>query len=279
MRRKLHQSFHSVLCLFLVLLGISSPAAASAEKILKIGGVGASLGATKLLAAAFEKRHPGIRIRVLPSLGSGGSIKAAAQGAIDIGIAGRPMKAEEQKLGLHVIEYARTPLVFITRKEINKTDLTTQELLQILTGKLLNWPDGKRIRMILRTATDSESIALKAASPEIGTALDVALEGQGMQVALTSQDCAETVARVPGALAYSTLALVRTEKLPLKILSYNGVTPGLKTISDGSYPFSELLYMVTKARPSGEIKQFIDFLLSPEGKKILKQTGNLTIAN
>lgn len=279
MRRKLHQSLPSVLCLFLLFLGISLPAAAYAEKILKIGGVGASLGTTKLLAAAFEKMHPGIRIRVLPSLGSGGSIKAAARGAIDIGIAGRPMKAEEQKLGLHVIEYARTPLVFVTRKEINKTDLTTQELLQILTGKLLTWPNGQRIRMILRPASDSDSIALKAASPEIGAALDSALAGKGMQIALTSQDCAETVARVPGALAYSTLALVSAEKRPLKILSYNGVTPGLKTISDGSYPFSELFYMVTKVPPAGEIKQFIDFVLSPAGKKILQQTGNLTSTN
>lgn len=279
MRRKLHHSFQSALCLLLVLLGISLPAAASAEKILKIGGVGCSLGTTKLLAAAFEKRHPGIKVRVLPSLGSGGSIKAAAQGAIDIGIAGRPMKAEEQKLGLHVTEYARTPLVFVTRKEINKTDLTTQELLQILTGKILTWPDGQRIRMILRPATDSESIALKAASPEIGTALDSALAGQGMQIALTAQDCAETVARVPGALAYSTLALVSAEKRPLKILSFNGVSPGLKTISDGSYPFSELLYMVTKDPPSRQIKLFINFVLSPEGKKILQQTGNLTVTN
>jgi phosphate transport system substrate-binding protein len=99
-----------------------------------------------------------------------------------------------------------------------------------------------------------------------------------MQIALTSQDCANSVERVPGALGFSTLTLVKSEKRPLKVLSFNGVTPDLKTIADNSYPFSELLYLVTKDAPTGLIKQFVDFVLSPEGRKILKQTGNLAIA-
>lgn len=77
--------------------------------------MGCALGTTKLLAAAFEKSHPGVRISVLPSLGTSGSIKAVNQGAIDIGIGGRPMKEDERRLGLHILEY-----------------LTTQELLGIL---------------------------------------------------------------------------------------------------------------------------------------------------
>ena len=262
----------------LLLIVMLLPSAAFGEQVLKIGGVGCVLGSMKILAAAFEKSHPGVKVKVLPSLGTSGSLKAVHQGAIDIGIGGRPMKAEEQGLGLHTIEYARTPLVFVTKKEIAKNDLTTQEFLKILRGELQTWPDGRRIRMVLRPATDSEHIVLKTASPEIGKALENALAQKGMQVALTSQDCANAVEGVSGALGYSTLTLVLSEKRPLKILSYNGVTPDLKTIADKSYPFSELLYLVTKDAPAGLIKQFIDFLLASEGRKILRQTGNLPIS-
>lgn len=73
------------------------------------------------------------------------------------------------------------------------------------------------------------------------------------------------------------LSLVKAERRPLKVLTYNGVTPDLNTIADGSYPFSNLLYMITKDAPSGLSKRFVDFVLLPVGKKILNQTGNLTI--
>lgn len=272
------KSSSAALCLCLLLLGFIFPAAGYAEKQLKIGGVGSSLGTMKLLAAAFEKKHPGVKCTILSSLGTSGSIKAVAKGAIDIGIGGRPMNLEELKLGLHIIDYAATPLVFVTQEVNRKNDLSREELISILSGEMQTWPDGQRIRMILRPATDSESIVLKTVSPEIGKALYSAMANKVMQVALTSQECADSAERVPGSLAYSTLTLLKAEKRKLKILSFNGITPDLKTIADGSYPFTERLYLITKVKPSGIIKQFVDFILDGEGRKILQQTGNLVTA-
>lgn len=272
------KSFSAVICLCLLVHGFVFPSAGYAEKQLKIGGVGSSLGTMKLLAAAFEKKHPGVKCTILSSLGTSGSIKAVAKGAIDIGIGGRPMNMEEQKLGLHIINYAATPLVFVTREDNRKTDLSREELIRILTGEMQSWPDGQRIRMILRPATDSESIVLKTVSPEIGKALYSAMAHKVMQVTLTSQECADSAERVPGSLAYSTLTLLKTEKRKLKILSFNGISPDLKTIADGAYPFTERLYLITKGNPSGIIKQFVDFVLSADGGNILKQTGNLVTA-
>jgi phosphate transport system substrate-binding protein len=260
------------------MLGFGVPAAESTEKQLKIGGVGSSLGTMKLLTAAFEKKHPGVECTVLSSLGTSGSIRAVAKGAIDIGIGGRPMNVEEMGLGLHIINYAATPLVFVTKEDTRKTDLSRDELVRILAGELQTWPDGQRIRMILRPATDSESILLKTVSPEIGKALDNAKAHKFMQVALTSQECADSAEKIPGSLTYSTLTLIKSEKRKLKILSFNGITPDLKTIADGSYPFAERLYLITKDKPSGIVKQFVDFVLGADGKKILKQTGNLVTA-
>lgn len=52
---------------------------------IKIGGAGSALGSMKMLGAAFEKKHPGVKVVVLPSLGSIGGIKAVSKGALDNG--------------------------------------------------------------------------------------------------------------------------------------------------------------------------------------------------
>jgi phosphate transport system substrate-binding protein len=56
-------------------------------------------------------------------------------------------------------------------------------------------------------------------------------------------------------------------------LQVNGVLPSLETIRSGKYPLSRDLFMYTRAAPSGEIKEFIDFCLSPAGQAIVGKVG------
>lgn len=98
--------------------------AATAEEI-KIGGTGAALGTMRLLAEAFSKRNPDVKITVPSSLGSGGGINAAAKGAIDIAVSSRPLSDDERKLGLMESEYARTPLVFAVSAKSKITAITS----------------------------------------------------------------------------------------------------------------------------------------------------------
>jgi len=45
------------------------------------------------------------------------------------------------------------------------------------------------------------------------------------------------------------------------------------TAAGGSYPIARDLYYYTNGDPKGEIKEFIDFILSPEGQKIVEEVG------
>jgi phosphate transport system substrate-binding protein len=74
-----------MLFFIIVALSLTLPATVFAEGILKIGGSGSSLGTMKLLAQAFEKSPPGVKVKVLASLGSAGAIKAISKKAIDKG--------------------------------------------------------------------------------------------------------------------------------------------------------------------------------------------------
>lgn len=65
-------------------------AIAARSTIVKVGGSGFALGIIKILAESFEKKHPDVHIRTVPSLGSAGGIKALLAGRVDIALSSRP---------------------------------------------------------------------------------------------------------------------------------------------------------------------------------------------
>jgi len=95
---------------------------------LRIGGTGAALGTMQLLGEVFGARHPDIRIKIVPNLGSAGGIQAAAGGAIDLAVTSRPLKQDELKLGTSELEYGRTPFVFAVNMKSRITETTLAQL-------------------------------------------------------------------------------------------------------------------------------------------------------
>lgn len=271
------KGFVRILILVIVFTSLILHSPALAEEVFKIGGAGSALGSMKLLAAAFEKSHPGVKAVVLSSLGSIGGIKAVPKGGIDVGLTGRPLNDEELKMGLSVIEYARTPVIFITRNNINVSNLSTEEIIKILRGEIQTWPNGERIRPILRQAAESNAIAVNRISPEMRKAMEIAMSRPWRVVALTDQESTDMVEKTPGAFGFCTLTQIISEKRPLKILSYNGIPPITKNLVNDSYPLYKSHFMITKPKPSAMVKEFIDFVRSSEGKRILEEAGNSVI--
>ena len=52
-----------------------------------------------------------------------------------------------------------------------------------------------------------------------------------------------------------------------------GVEPGVEAARSGKYPISRKLYIYTAGEPTGEAKAFIDWILSPDGQKIVAHEG------
>jgi len=276
MKRRITLFIKSFLSVTLITGFIFCSGVLAGEEI-KIGGAGSALGSMKLLAAGFEKKYPGVKVVVLSSLGSIGGIKAVSKGALDIGIIGRPLNDEERKLGLSVIEYSKTPLIFITKKNINVSDLSTQELIKIFKGDTQTWPDGERIRLILRQPAESNAIVVKEISTEMSKAMDIAMSRPWRVVALTDQETTDIIEKTPGAFGFCTLTQIISEKRDLKMLSYNGQPPMIKNRVNESYPLFKSHAMVMKKEPSAIAKRFIDFARSPDGERILRESGNAMI--
>ena len=146
---------------------------------MKIGGTGFGLGVMKKLAQAFDNAHPGDTIQVLPSLGSSGGIKALTQGVLDLAISGRPLKETETGRGIDAHVLSKTPFIFIVYQGVPKNGIFLRELAQILRGDSRTWPDGSRIRPVLRPESDSITRVLRQISSEMDQAVTLAMARKG----------------------------------------------------------------------------------------------------
>lgn len=270
----------SRILLFIIIIthvSLTWPAAVLAKERLMIGGVGSALASMKILGKAFEKSHRGMKIKILPSLGSTGGIKAVSRNAIDIGLSSRFLNDEERRFGLSVMEYARSPLVFVANRNVPVSNITSDDIVKIYSGDKTIWPDGQRIRTPLRQLNETDIRIVKGISPEISKAIDAAMSRPGMMTVLTDQDNADMIESTPGAFGISSLTQVISEKRQLKVLSYNGMAPSTGTLASGSYPLSKLFFTVTRKNVSEPVRKFLAFMRSAQGRKILEENGNFVI--
>jgi phosphate transport system substrate-binding protein len=273
----LHVKSGMLLFLFTLNVIIMAPAIALTAEVIKIGGTGAALGPMAKLAAAFEKSNPGIKVVVLPSMGSRGAVKAIAQKAIDMGILGRPLNDDEAGRGESAALFAKTPFIVIANRDVGVNDISMQDIVKIYRGDMLRWPDGNRIRIPLRPDFDASTLILRQISPEMSAAVDMARSREGTIKADTDQNNASVIQETSGAVGFSALSLVLSEKRKVKILRLDGVTPSINNLSNGTYPLFVPLFTITNKEVSAGARKFLNFLRSAEGKRILVQNGCLSL--
>jgi len=91
-----------------------------------------------------------------------------------------------------------------------------------------------------------------------------------------SKDVVDLVEKTPCAIGYSGLAYA-TDHVKLACIAKETdgpcVDPSIETASDGSYPIARPLFMYTNGEPKGEIKNYLDWILSDEGQCIILKKG------
>ena len=247
---------------------------AGAADEVKIGGTGGALGAMHLLADAYQKLNPATRVTVLPSLGSGGGIKALLAGSIQIAVSSRPVRDKERSQGAVELEYARTPFVFATAATTKDTGINITELAAFYSGKIESWPDGTRIRLVMRPQGDSDSDMIKSISAEVRAAKAEAEKRPGLLFAVTDQECADALEKYAGSFGPSTLGQILSEKRNLKVLRMNDVEPSVSALMAGSYPYYKSMYIVTTPKTPEAALKFMAFVQSKAGQEILNRTGH-----
>ncbi|NCD08902.1 MAG: phosphate ABC transporter substrate-binding protein [Negativicutes bacterium] len=230
----------------------------------KVEGKISASGSTALLPLLkvgqeeFYKKHDKVTI----NLSGGGSFtgqKQAADGSVDIGNSDVPLAADLKDKGMVETKLVGIPFVFITNKDVTVDNLSAQQYIDIMTGKVRNWKEvgGKDQQITL--------IHRSKSSGSRATIAEVVLKGANFTDNAVIQDSngavRSAIATTPGAIGYVDAAYVDGT---VKSLSYNGVKYSIQAVIDGKYPVYTFGRMFTKGEPKGAVKAFIDYVTSAE---------------
>ncbi|HLA28840.1 MAG TPA: substrate-binding domain-containing protein [Syntrophales bacterium] len=219
-----------------------------------------------------------VTVQVLTSIGSTGGIKAVNEDKIDIGLSYRPLKPEEWSAEIIEEPYGRTAFIFGVQDSNPAIGFTLAEIEEIYAGKRKTWPDGTPIRLILRALSDGMSAYLAGTNPGLKSAHEKAHSIPGVFVGNTDQEAAEQIEKTPGSFGTTSGSLIAAEKRKIKSLSVDGTAPTLSNVSTGKYPYAVTMYLVCKRdKYRGSIKDFIEFVFSRDGQKLLSDNGHVTL--
>lgn len=239
-------------------------------------------------AERYMQSHPEAAIQVTGG-GSGTGIAALVNGTTDIANASRPIKSSEidkaKQAGYYPAEFkvAMDSLAVVVNAANPVSKLTMKQVMGIYAGKINNWSEvGGTDRPILRYCRESNSGTYVFFKEQVLKNADYAPDCQTMP---GTSAVANAVIKDEGAIGYGGAAYFIGQS-SIKILSVakddksesvHPIKPDGKLDYEaawtGTYPIARYLYMYTGFKPKGDIKAYLDWILSSEGQAIVEEIG------
>ncbi len=240
--------------------GASSGASSSAELSGKVSASGSTalLPLLKPAQEAFQDAHDKVTVNVAGG-GSFTGMNQVAEGSVDIGNSDVNLPDEYKDKGLVDHKVVVEPFVFIVDKANKVDNLTRQQVVDILTGKITNWSQvggaDQKITLIHRAKSSGSRATIS----------DVVLKGAAFTDDAVIQDSngavRAAIASTPGSIGYVDAPYADDS---VKVLKFDGVEFSADNIISGKYPIYGYGHMYTKGEPTGAVKAFIDFVMSDE---------------
>jgi phosphate transport system substrate-binding protein len=240
-------------------------------------------------AEAYVPGHPQSSISVSGG-GSGVGITALIDGTTDIANASRAMKDEEfeaaRAKGVEpvVTVVARDAIAVIINPGNPVNRLTLQQASDIFTGKINNWTEvGGEDRPIVRVSREVNSgthVYFLEAVIRLGRKDDDSIFSTDTLLLPSSEVITSEVSQNPNAIGYDGLGYVTSAVKVVSLAKESTgpfVPPSKETVLDGTYPISRDLYMYTNGEPSGKVKEYMEWILSPEGQAIVAELGFIPV--
>jgi len=243
------------------------------------------------VAQAWAEEYRNVDANVAVAVSGGGSgtgIAAMINGTVDIANASRSMKKKELKLakskGQNPIEHivGFDALSVFLHKNNPADTLSFEQLKAIYArgGKATKWSDLN----LKVPGCESDKIVVVSRQNNSGTyayfkKTVLGKKGKFRQGTLDmhgSKDVVDLVEKTPCAIGYSGLAYANDHIKMACVSQKEGgscISPSVKTAADRSYPIARPLFMYTNGEPQGEVKKYLDWLLSDKGQCILLKKG------
>ena len=223
------------------------------------------------LAQAYSGQHEYVTVDVQGG-GSRLGIALARGNRIDIGIASRKPTAEDERdpeaeaKRLWWTAIAQDGIALVVHPQNAVGGLTLPQAMDIFFGRILDWEEiggtpGEIVVVSREDGSGTREVFEKMVMGEKRVTLTAI-------VMPSSEAVVEYVARHPTAIGYVSMGYLSPQ---VKALPVEGVSPTPEDVQSGAYLLTRPLYLLTGQEPTGEVKAFIEFALSPAGQAVVEQ--------
>jgi phosphate transport system substrate-binding protein len=227
------------------------------------------------------KTNPTVSLAITGG-GSGTGIASLIGGTTDIAQSSRNMEPKEieqaEKKGVEPkeIHVANDGIVLAVNPANPVSKLTVQQLSAIFNGQIKNWKElgGKDAKIVAlsRERNSGTHVFFLEHVVKLGDKKSKNEFAPNVLMMPSSQAIIEEVVANTAAIGYVGLGYLTTKEKALAIAKNSGSAyflPSIKTVTAKQYPISRSLLFYTNGAPSGEVKSFVDYVLSPAGQKIV----------
>jgi phosphate transport system substrate-binding protein len=252
---------------------VASPAVAAAQVVYG----GSSTFAETVMPDAMKgfESKTGVKVQLADLSGTGKGLKSLAEGKLNLVGAGRVLNAEERKAGLLGTIVAYDGLAVFVNKANPVKNLTKEQLKDLFTGKVKSWKElgGKDVRIVAMI----EPVASKRATVQLvqELVLDGAPFASGIREVDQLKDQVTEVSRDEGAICVASVGFLPSAdgavRASVRAVAVDDTDASDGNIRSGAYLLSRPMLLVTKGLPTGEVKSFVDYVLSSAGQAVVER--------
>ncbi|NNJ96853.1 MAG: phosphate ABC transporter substrate-binding protein [Gammaproteobacteria bacterium] len=276
----------SIIVTSLLTAAVMTASSVHARTVLQNKGSDTLVNVAQAWAEEYQKVESDVAVAVSGG-GSGTGIAAMINGTVDIANASRQMKDKEIKMAKergqnpieHVVGYDALAVFLHPDNPMKEISLDQLKEIYGRKGKAKNWSDlgvtvpgcqGNKIVVVSRqNNSGTYAYFQKAVLGKKGKYRSGTLDMHG------SKDVVDLIEKTPCAIGYSGLAYA-TDHISMACVSAGGdgcVSPSVATAVDRSYPIARPLFMYTNGEPQGDVKTYLDWIMSDTGQCIIVGKG------
>jgi phosphate transport system substrate-binding protein len=260
--------------------------------ILQNKGSDTMVNVAQAWAETYRTVHPEVAVAVSGG-GSGTGIASLINGTVDIANASRDIHAEEREAirkahGVDPLEHvvAHDAVVFFVHNDNPLSGLNLEQIACIYGegGSCENWSDvGTSVpscadQHIIRISRQSNSGTYEFVRDAVlGKGHDFKLGSRDMQ---GSKDVVDLVSKTPCAIGYSGLGYA-THELKALCIAKDPASPCTQPTAANAlsrvYPLSRPLFIYTLGEPKPAAREYLAWIQSPTGQKIVADSGFIPI--
>jgi len=229
--------------------------------------------------------HPDADIQVSGG-GSGVGIQAIGAKTVDIGMSSRDVTtAEMAKYPDFVITpVAQDGIAMIVNPANTISSLSFDQIKQIYMGNITKWSQitgadvpgtNDQIVVVGRDSASGTRVYFEQTILPVNTSPIATMQELNSNGAVL-----QNVAQTPDAIGYVSIGFLSPsiKALPIQDPKKNTmIAPTIDNVKTRTYPISRNLYLISNGQPTGLAGDFITFLLSPAGQKIVSDQGYVTL--